>query len=118
MTRKTKNPVAPKRGGKTGNGNALRGTEPRVQFNATADTGVAWVAETLDLSNGRMIDALADAASALAHSAFQVEDGGWYARWIDAYGEMQETENTAPTERAARILAGIACAAARAALLD
>jgi hypothetical protein len=107
-TRKPRKPGAPR-----GNRNAAKATQ-RVQFNATADADTSWIAELLEVTNSRMIDALANCAIALSASAFVVEDGGWYATYTDADGETRETDDTAPTERAARILAGVECAIWRA----
>jgi hypothetical protein len=63
----------------------------------------------MEVTNSAFIDMLADCAIALSDRAFVVEDGGWYATYRGAHCERHETNDTAPTERAARILAGIEC---------
>ncbi len=87
-------------------GNARKGARNRVPFSATVTEDVDFVAEPLELSNGDFIELLADATASLASRAYRVDDGGWYALWLDADGIEHETEDTAPTERAALILAG------------
>jgi hypothetical protein len=68
----------------------------------------------MEVTNSAFIDILADCAIALSLSTYMVEDGGWYASYADAEGVERETEDTAPSERAARILAGVECATLRA----